>query len=90
MSKNLFGQWLKQQLAFHNLSYRKFETESGINRSNLSHYISGVTAPTPKRLKQLASFFADVDVKSGHVDPEQRVARRNRYLLDMLAIIEVE
>ncbi len=90
MTKKLFGQWLKQQLAFHSLSYRQFETETGINRSNLSHYISGRSAPTAKRLQQLASFFADVDVKAGHVDNEQRVARRNRYLLDMLAVIEVE
>ena len=79
MSKNTaFGMWLKKQLKQQNISYRDFEKETGISRSNLSSYVNGLSEPTRKRIVQIAQFFAQYD------------ASRNYYIILIIDLLELE
>lgn len=78
MSNNAFGMWLKKQLIQQNISYRAFEKETGISRSNLSLYINGFATPTRKPIVIMANFFAQFD------------ASRNYYIILIIDLLELE
>ncbi len=80
MEIQYFGAWLKLQLQQRKLSYRKFETITGVSRANLSRWHAGVE-PNIKAIKQLAEAFASLDYENNEIELMQVKARYDYYVL---------
>ena len=80
MEIQYFAAWLKLQLQQRKLSYRKFETKTGVSRANLSRWHAGVE-PNIKGIKQLAEAFASLDYENNEIELMQVNARYEYYVL---------
>lgn len=83
-----FGSWLKNKFEAENISYRKFETSTGISRSNLTHYIIHNRTPTIIRVKQIAAYLAKVDFENGNTEIEEQANISKGYIFEMLELLE--
>ena len=87
--QNNIGHFLKEHLNRCRISYRKFETDTGINRSNLTHYINGTREPSVSRLVEIADYFTRYDLQQIEgLATAQKTNLRATYLLRMLNICE--
>ncbi len=53
-----FSAWLKEQLKQRNISFRQFEADTKIQRSNLTQYTKVKRQPSVLRCNQIADYFA--------------------------------
>ena len=83
-----FGSWLKNKFEAENISYRKFETSTGISRSNLTHYIIHNRTPSIIRVKQIAEYLAKIDFENGKTKFEEKGTIYKSYIFEMLELLE--
>lgn len=87
---NEFGYWLKQQLEQRKISYRQFEADTNISRSNLSMYFKEARTPTVLRCNQIADYFAQLDAKTEKLTNEQQHNRFTVYLLQINSAVMID
>ena len=85
-----FSAWLKQQLNERNISFRQFEADTNIQRSNLTQYTKAKRQPSVQRCNQIADYFAKLDAKAENLTTAQQHTRFTVYLLQINTAIMLD
>jgi|DEB0MinimDraft_3_1074331.scaffolds.fasta_scaffold27865_5 transcriptional regulator with XRE-family HTH domain len=85
-----FAHWLKHQLEQRKISYRQFEADTNIPRSNLSRYLTKQRVPTVTSCNLIADYFARLDAKQEKLTNTQQHNRFTVYLLHINATIMID
>lgn len=85
-----FSAWLKEQLKQRNISFRQFEADTKIQRSNLTQYTKAKRQPSVLRCNQIADYFAKLDAEKEGLTSTQQHTRFTVYLLKINTCIMLD